>query len=100
MRFPDKSGTDRAKCSRKVVSGRRVAGAIRSIANARELQLECTRVLHETLIVPFLKYGSEVRMLWKEKENSRIKAVQMDNLTELPDIRRIDKVPNARSCVE
>ena len=27
----DKSGTDEAECSRKVVSGRRVAGAIRSL---------------------------------------------------------------------
>ena len=38
----DKSGTDGTKCSRKMASGRRVAGAIRSIVNARDLQLECT----------------------------------------------------------
>ena len=31
----DGSGTDGAKCSRKVVSGWRVAGAIRSLVNAR-----------------------------------------------------------------
>ena len=35
----DESGTDEAECSRKVVSARRVAGAIRSMANARSLQL-------------------------------------------------------------
>ena len=35
------SGTDGAECSRKVVSGRRVAGATRSLNNARDLQLEC-----------------------------------------------------------
>ena len=29
------------ECSRKVPSGRRVAGAIRSLVNARNLQLEC-----------------------------------------------------------
>ena len=30
------------QCSRKeVVSGRRVAGAIRSLVNARDMQLEC-----------------------------------------------------------
>ena len=33
-----KSGTDEAECSRKVVSGRRVAGVIKSLVNARYLQ--------------------------------------------------------------
>ena len=33
----DESGTDGAECSRKVASGRRVAGAIRSLVNARDL---------------------------------------------------------------
>ena len=74
----DKSGRDEAECSRKVANGRRVAGAIRSLVNARDLQLECARVLQETFLVPFLMYGSD-RMLWKE-ERSRIRAVQMDNL--------------------
>ena len=36
-------------------------------------------VLHKTLLVPIVKYGSET-MLWKEKKRSRIRAVQMDNL--------------------
>ena len=36
-------------------------------------------VLHETLLVPVLLYGSEA-MLGKEKKRSRIRAVQMDNL--------------------
>ena len=43
----DESGTDEVECSRKVVSGRRVAGAIRSLVNARSLQLECAWFLHE-----------------------------------------------------
>ena len=73
-----KSGTDGTECSRKVVSGRRVAVAIRSLVNAKDLQLECARVLHETLLVLVLMYGSET-MLWKE-ERYRISAVQMDNL--------------------
>ena len=41
-----------------MVSGRSVAGEIRSPVNARDLQLECSSVLHETLLVPFLMYGS------------------------------------------
>ena len=83
----DESRTDEAECSREVVSGRKVAGAIRSLVNARSLQLECARVLHESLLVPVLTYGSET-MIWRE-------AVQMDNLRGLLSIRRMDKVPNA-----
>ena len=38
------AGTDGAECSRKVASRRRVAGAIRSLVKARDLQLEaCMR---------------------------------------------------------
>ena len=65
----DESDTDGAKCNRKVAYERRVAGAIRSLVNARELQLECGRVLHETLLAPVLMYGSET-VLWREKERS------------------------------
>ena len=36
----DEAGTDGAECSRKLASGRRVAGAIRSLVNAREMQIE------------------------------------------------------------
>ena len=35
-------------------------------------------VFHETLFLLVLMYGSET-MLWKEKERSRIRAVQMNN---------------------
>ena len=51
-------------------------------------------VLHVTLLVPVLIYGSKT-MLWKEKERPRIRAVQMDNLRFLLGIRSMDKVPNA-----
>ena len=42
-----------------------------------------------------LTYGNET-MIWKEKERSRIWAVQMDNLRGLLGIRRMDTVPNAQ----
>ena len=38
---------DETECSRKVESGRRVASVIRSLVNARSLQLECAKVFHE-----------------------------------------------------
>ena len=43
--------------------------------------------------MPVLMYGSEA-MIWKEKEKSRIRAVQIDNLRGLLGIRRMDKVPH------
>ena len=74
-------------CHRKVVSGRRVVGAIRSLFNARSFQLECARVLYELLLVPVPTYDSEA-MIWMEKERSRIRAVQIDNFIGLLGIRR------------
>ena len=59
-----------------------------------DLQLECARVLHETLLVLVLTYGSD-SMLWKKKR-SRIKAVKMDNLRGWLGIRRMDRVSNAQ----
>ena len=64
----DESDTDGAECSRKEASRRRVAGAIRSLVNPRDLQLECAIVLHETLLVPVLMYGNET-MLWKRRRD-------------------------------
>ena len=51
--------------------------------------------MHEILFVRVLTYGSET-MLWKEKERSRMRAVQMDNLRGLLGIRRMDRIPNGR----
>ena len=75
----DESCTDEAKCRRKVASGRRVAGGIRSLVNASDLQIECSRVLLETLLVLVLVCENET-MIWRKKERSRIRAVQIDNL--------------------
>ena len=74
----DESGTDEAECSRKVAGGRRVAGAIRYLVNAKSLQLERARILYESLLVPIFTYGSET-LTWRE-ERCRIRAVKMDNL--------------------
>ena len=48
-----------------------------------------------SLMVPVFRYGSKT-MIWRKKESSRIRAVQMDSLRGLLGIRRMDKVPNAR----
>ena len=53
-------------------------------------------VLHETLVVPFLMYGNKT-VLWKEKERSRIRAVQMDNFIGLLGIRMMDRLLNAQT---
>ena len=44
---------------RKVTSRRKVEGAIRSLGNARSLQLDGVRVLLEALPMPIMLYGSE-----------------------------------------
>ena len=64
---------------------RKVTCAIRSLVNAR--------LLHESLLVPVLLYGSEI-MIWIEKKRSRIRALLMDNLRGLLGIRKMDTVPN------
>ena len=73
----------------------KVASAINKAINARGLQLECVRVLYQALLMPVLLYDSK-RMIWREKEMSRIRAVQMDNLRGLLGIGRTDRVPNAQ----
>ena len=77
-----------------MASGRRVASVIKSMVSAVGLQLECVRVLHESLLVSVFIYGSE-KMIRKEKDRPRIRAVQIDNLRGLLSIRVMDIVPNA-----
>ena len=77
------------------MSGRRFIGDIRSQVNVKDLQLECARVLHETLLAPVLMYGGE-KMLWKEKVRSRIRDLQMESLRGLLGIRRMDRVLSAQ----
>ena len=52
-----------------------------SLVNAKSLQLECVRVLHESFLLPIIMYGSETMILREEK--SRIRTVQIDNLSGL-----------------
>ena len=64
------SVTDGAECSKKVVNGRRVAGSLRSLVNARDLPLEyCMK--HYLYL--FLRMA--IRQCY-----GRRRAVQMDNL--------------------
>ena len=42
-----------------------------------------------SVLVPVLMYGSET-MMWREKERSRNRTVQMDNLRGLLIIRKMD----------
>ena len=74
MSLLDESGTDGAECSMKVARGKRVASTIRYQINAKDLQLECARVLYETLLVRILMYGSET-MLWKNQAQMEQNAV-------------------------
>ena len=46
----NESGTDDAEFHRKVDSGRKDAGTIKFVVDARGLQLKCLRVLHESCL--------------------------------------------------
>ena len=83
----NKSGTDGVECSRKMVSGKRVAGAIRSLVNVRDLKLECARFLQETLLVPVLMYG--IKTTLGKRSRDLVMAVEMDNFRGLFGIRKI-----------
>ena len=74
-----------------MASGRRVASGARSLVNDRSLHLENAQVLHESLLLPVLMYGSDT-MIWKEEDQSR--AVHMYNHRVLMGIRRKDKISN------
>ena len=50
---------DELGTNRMAASGRRVAGAIRSLVNAMGLQLEYARVFHSSLLISVLMYGNE-----------------------------------------
>ena len=47
----------------EVVSGRKVAGPIRSLMNVRNFQLEYAMMLHELLLLPVLLYGNETKSI-------------------------------------
>ena len=79
-------------CSMKVLSGRRVAGAIRSLVNARFCLKHCLYL--------FLCIGA--RECYRRRRRDLELGLKIWKTSELLDIRRMDRVPNARkeSCAE
>ena len=45
-----------------MASGRRVAGVIKTLVKARDLLLECARILHEILFLLVLMLGNETML--------------------------------------
>ena len=74
---------------------RKVAGAIRFVVYVRVFDLTV-----KGLPVHVLIYGSE-KMVWKEKERSRIRSAQKDNVIELLGIRKIEewRLLSLKNCV-
>ena len=87
------SGADGEECCRNMASRVTVVGAIRSVVNARSLQMVCVckELLDEDLLVLTLTYGN-VTQEQRENENSSVVAVQLDYLRGLLSIRRIDRI--------
>ena len=95
----DKSGKDGAKCLKKVASGRKVAGAIRVLVNARSSQRQCAKVLHEGMFVSALMYWSET-LVWRKKERSNIRAAKMDNFRRLSIEKKNENIRLGNSVQE
>ena len=49
-------------------------------------------MLHDDLVVTLSVQGERERVVGKDKERSRIRAVLIDNLKSLLNIRRIDRI--------
>ena len=91
----EKNGGCEKDVDQRNVQGRRVAGFVSSMVKKNGLNVECARAtIHNVVLVPTLLYGSETICL-KEKEMSRIRALEMDCLRSIVDVRRIDRVRNA-----
>ena len=71
------------------MSGRRGAGAISSLVNAKDLQLECASLVHETLLVLVLTYGSGGRR--RDLELGLYRWI----ISGFLGVGRMDRVPNA-----
>src|SRR5678815_5417319 len=95
----DEKGTDDAECSRKVVNGRKVAGAIKSLVNVKGLSLECDRVLHDGMLLPVLLYSSETTV-WNKKYRSKVQCVQMLSLIHISEPTRLLSISYAVFCLK
>ena len=89
----NESGKNNADCCRKVASGRKVTGAVRSIVMLGVCSLSVRGCYMRDF--SYLLCCMAEKMIWREKERSRIRAVQMDNLRGLLGVREMDRVPNA-----
>lgn len=72
---------------------RGIARTIKALVNEKRLNLEFARVLYKSILILTLIYESET-MIWKEKDSSRIRAVQMNNLGRIIVVRRSNRMRN------
>ena len=70
-----------------------MAGAIESLVKARRLSFECNRVVHESMLLLVVMYGSK-EMVWSQNYRSEVQTVQMNYLRRVLGVRKIDKMRN------
>ena len=90
----EKRGGCENDVNQRVIQGKKVGGIVRNLVKRNGLSVECARTIHEVVLVPTLLYGSETVYL-KERDISRIRAVEMDCLRSIVGVRRMDRVRNA-----
>lgn len=61
------------------------------LANEKWLSLSFASVLHESLLIPTLMYGSEI-MVWKKPLSLRIRAVHMNDFKAMIRVRRSHRI--------
>ncbi len=60
----------------RVVKGRSIIGSLARVMKGRSEFIEVKRGLRNSIFLPTLPYGSEMRM-WNRAQQSRVRAVEM-----------------------
>jgi hypothetical protein len=84
---------------RRVSAGNRVNGALKSVVANKCLSNEAKLAVHNGVLVPTLMYGSEA-WSWKNKDESRLNAVEMRSLRRMCGKTMYDRCTNAEIRAE
>ena len=65
----NEKGMNDTEYGKKVTSGKKVAGAIKPLVNAKRLSCEHNRVLNESMLLPVLMYDSKAMLSQNYRSN-------------------------------
>ncbi|XP_049870886.1 uncharacterized protein LOC126370141 [Pectinophora gossypiella] len=79
---------------RRVRLGNSVNGAMHAVVSSQCISQDARMAVHNAVLVPTLKYGSEC-WVWQKKHESRINAVEMRSLRSICGVKLSDRVRNS-----